>query len=498
MKVEVEKFDILINIFKNKLYLFIFLGSVFVAFLLPFAAYKFIVPSFYNQLINNTLDDAKKVGMHIARHQNNDVQSTVFYTALDKLKDDFNLYKIRLFDEKGQIIFSTKTSEIGTINNNSYYFEKVAKGEIHYKVVKKGEDSSDGVKVRKDVAEIYIPITKDGVFTGSSEIYYDITDKKMKFDTLMGRINFFYNIFSILFISISFAIMYILSKNNLKEQKIEFELQEKVEQKTKELRNINKNLEAKIKKEIKISRERETQLFQQSKLAAMGEMIGNIAHQWRQPLSAITSSASSVKINNELDILKKDEIEQRMQSIINKANFLSLTIEDFRNFFKPNNEKIEFNVVDTILKVENIIESNFKNEYIEVLYSFPKAPIIIKNLEGEFSQVILNILNNAYDNFIINKIKNRIIKISVYLDKDNVIIKIQDNGTGVPKEILSKIFEPYFTTKYKSQGTGIGLFMCTEIITKHFNGQLSVSNEEFEFNDKAYHGACFKISFSHL
>lgn len=195
MKIKVEKFDILINIFKNRLYLFIFIGSVFVAFLLPFAAYKFIVPSFYNQLVNNILDDAKKVGTHIARHQNNDVKSTVFYTAIDKLKDDFNLYKIRLFDEKGQIIFSTKTSEIGTINNNSYYFEKVAKGKIHYKIVKKGEDSSDGVKVTKDVAEIYIPITKDGFFTGSSEIYYDITDKKVKFDALMGQINFFYNIF---------------------------------------------------------------------------------------------------------------------------------------------------------------------------------------------------------------------------------------------------------------------------------------------------------------
>jgi len=496
MKTKINKTNIIKNIFANKLYLIMLFGSIFISSILLFTAKQIIVPSFYDQMINNTLEDAKKVGQHIARHQNNNVKSALFYTTIDKLKDDFSIVKIRLFDTKGKIVFSTKTSEIGQVKDNDYYFNVVAKGEMYYKVVKKGSQSYDGVKFTRDVAEIYVPIMDNNTFKGSSEIYYDITDKKENFEKLIGKVNIFYYIFSFLFILVSFFVIYVLSKNNLKELNIEYDLMEKVEQKTQELQEINTNLEHRIKQEVEKNRERESQLFQQSKLASMGEMIKNIAHQWRQPLSAITSNASSLKLNNQLGILDDDEIDKKMDGIITKANFLSTTIENFRNFFKTDNEKKEFNLIETINKVKNITDSNYKNENIKIIDHFSNDTILIKSLEGELSQVILNILNNAYDNFITKDIENKIVKISVTLENQLIKIKIVDNGGGIHEDIISKIFEPYFTTKHQSQGTGIGLYMCLDIIQKHLKGTLIASNEEIEHNGLKYKGAAFLISFN--
>ncbi len=495
MKIEITKINTIKNIFKNKLYLLILLGSIVVAVLLPVTAQKIVVPAFYKQMITNTLDDAKKVGTHIARHQNTDISSTVFYTAIDKLKDDFYIVKIRLFDKNGKIIFSTKTSEIGNINEKDYFFNIVAKGKMFYKVVKKGSNTAEGGKLIRDVVEIYVPIMKDSMFMGSSEIYYDITDKKESFAEIMEKVNSIYYLFSIFFIVLSLIVIYVLSKNNLKELNTEDDLKEKVDQKTKELKEINKHLENRISEEVQKNRFKDTQIFEQSKLASMGEMIGNIAHQWRQPLSAITSSASALKLSNELGIIDDNEIDNKMDGIIAKANFLSNTIENFRNFFKKDNQVVEFNLVETIKKAESIIDSNFKNENIKLIYDFDSESVIIKSLEGELSQAIINILNNSYDNFIEKNIQNRVVKISLTTSNDIISIKINDNGGGIPKDIMSKIFEPYFTTKHQSQGTGIGLYMCSEIIKKHLNGDIKVSNEEIELDEKKYLGACFNILF---
>jgi len=492
---KITKTNIIKNIFQNRFYLFILMGAIFIAFILPLSVQRYIVPSFYEQIINNTLVDAKKVGTHIARHQNGDVKSTVFYTAIHKLKEDFNIYKIRLFDEKGKIVFSTVSKEIGDINKNNYYFDVVAKGEIFYKVVKKGTNSLEGTTVTRDVAEIYVPIMSNNNFKGSSEIYYDITDKKIKFNNLINQMIFFYNIFAILFLMVSFFVIYILSKNNLKELNSEQLLKNKVDEKTKELQNINKNLETRIKQEVEKNRERESQLFQQSKLASMGEMIGNIAHQWRQPLSAITSTSSALKLNNELDLLDKKEINEKMDTILDRAHFLSSTIENFRSFFSSTTQKAIFDVAGSILKVENIIQSNYSNENIKIIHNFQNESIMANGLEGELTQVILNVLNNSYDNFINKNIETRYVKISLQNIEDEISIKIQDTGDGIPADILPKIFEPYFTTKHQSQGTGIGLYMSSEIINKHFKGKIIATNENFTIDNQNYKGACFTITF---
>ena len=253
-----------------------------------------------------------------------------------------------------------------------------------------------------------------------------------------------------------------------------------------------------ITKEI----EQNNLMIQQSKMASMGEMMENIAHQWRQPLSAITTAASGIIVEKEYGILKDSVMLERLESIMDKSNFLSDTINDFSNFFKQSKKREVFLISDVLIKTQNIIKDTYKLNNIK-LYKNYDSNIIISCLgySNELSQVILNILNNAKDILIDKKtLKDKIVKIELTQEQninendfDDIIIRIYDNAGGISDDILPKIFEPYFTTKHKSQGTGIGLYMSSDIINNHFNGCLTASNENFIVDDKKYFGACFQI-----
>jgi len=231
-------------------------------------------------------------------------------------------------------------------------------------------------------------------------------------------------------------------------------------------------------------------LAQKSKLAAMGEMIENIAHQWRQPLSLITTASSGIKLQKELDNLKDEFLEESVDSIINSANHLSHTIEDFRDFFKPDKEKTFFELKGSIEKSFKLLASQIKNRDIEVIENIDD--IKIQGYERELLQVLLNIFNNAKDALEVIDY-DRFIFIDIYKDEDFAYIEIKDNAGGIKEEIIERIFEPYFTTKHKSQGTGLGLYMSQEIIVRHMNGTLEVKNDNFEYNQKEYTGAVFSI-----
>ena len=246
---------------------------------------------------------------------------------------------------------------------------------------------------------------------------------------------------------------------------------------TQELQELNNSLEIKVKKEVEISLQKDKQLLEQSKLAQMGEMIGNIAHQWRQPLSAISSISSSIQVSNELDILSKEEISKGMEKITEKTLYLSETINTFRDFLKDDKRKEEVILQNKIDKALSIIDATMKDYNIKIINDINYTNLIkIFVITGELPQVIINIINNAKDILIENNIENKWIKISLTKNNNKVIISIEDNGGGVPKNILPKIFEPYFTTKHKSQGTGLGLHMSYNIIKKSMNGNLYVKN----------------------
>jgi signal transduction histidine kinase len=245
-----------------------------------------------------------------------------------------------------------------------------------------------------------------------------------------------------------------------------------------------------IQDELNVSREQ--MLFQQSKMAAMGEMIGNIAHQWRQPLSAITTASSGLKLKDEYGLLTKEDIIEFNESILTNANYLSKTIDDFRNFFKTSKEIEIFDAQKLVENSLKLVESSFKHHYIEVELSI----IQNANIEGYFSetiQAIINILNNAKDAIESNNAEQKVVLISIEQVNDLVRISITDSGGGIPETIKKKIFEPYFTTKHQSQGTGIGLYMSNEIVSKHLHGKIEVENVAFKYKDKECFGAQFRI-----
>ena len=274
----------------------------------------------------------------------------------------------------------------------------------------------------------------------------------------------------ILILALMIVSMYFTKILQEKFQKYQYEITEHINEKTKQ-----QNL-----------------IAQQSKMAAMGEMIGNIAHQWRQPLSSISTSATGMKLQKEMNILEDKFLIQGLDQINKSVQYLSETIDDFRNFFKPNKNKSEFNIQDTIDKVINLLNSQFISNGIKIIKS--GNDIKINTFENELIQVIINLLNNSRDELIKKDSKDeKLIFIGVFEDKNNLVLEIKDNAGGISEDIIDRVFEPYFTTKYQSQGTGIGLYMSNQIIAG-MEGFISVLNEEFEFEGKTYNGAVFKIT----
>ena len=248
---------------------------------------------------------------------------------------------------------------------------------------------------------------------------------------------------------------------------------------------LQKEMESKLK-------EKEILLIQKSKMAAMGEMIENIAHQWRQPLSLISVVSSTLLLQKKLDMhIPKDEECEQLTKIGDTVNYLSQTIDDFRSFFKEKKLKENFLLEDCYKKVLNLMSSNFKAMQIDVIENIENVEI--ETFENELIQVIMNILTNAKDVLLSEGNDFRkLIFIEIYKENDKSIFSIKDNAGGIPIENIEKIFEPYFTTN-GDEGTGIGLHMSKEIIQNHMNGELKVENSTFDYQGKEYKGAKFTI-----
>ncbi|WP_417332738.1 sensor histidine kinase [Halarcobacter sp.] len=227
-------------------------------------------------------------------------------------------------------------------------------------------------------------------------------------------------------------------------------------------------------------------------------MIGNIAHQWRQPLSAITTISTGLKLQLEMGIpLSSDENIENLNKINEQAQYLSRTIEDFRGFFSTKlTEVVDFEVSEAIEKVNDLTKDSFRNNFIEVNYDMDKE-IYIESNKNLLIQALLNIYNNALD-ALKEREKDRLFFISAKKEDNNIVIKIKDNAGGIPLDYIEKIFDPYFTTKHQSQGTGIGLYMTHQIIVKQLQGTISVDNTSYTYNNENHLGAEFTIKISSL
>ncbi|RXK12247.1 hypothetical protein CP965_10780 [Halarcobacter mediterraneus] len=259
----------------------------------------------------------------------------------------------------------------------------------------------------------------------------------------------------------------------------------------------NKNVVISSFVDLTQTKQKEAVLYQQSKMAAMGEMIGNIAHQWRQPLSTISVAATGVIIQKEMGTLKDKDLYSALNTINDSSQLLSKIIEDFRNFFRPNiKEKEKVFIEDLINNTLKLIEAQFNAQSIHIIKNITCNEELF-TINNKLIQVLLNILNNSRDALeIFNETQEKkLIFIDVLKEENYLVIKIYDNAGGIEEKIINRVFEPYFTTKHQAQGTGIGLYMTEELVTKHLDGQIFVFNKNFNYFNKNYKGACFEIRF---
>uniref|UniRef100_UPI0040486DA6 cache domain-containing protein n=1 Tax=Aliarcobacter sp. TaxID=2321116 RepID=UPI0040486DA6 len=292
------------------------------------------------------------------------------------------------------------------------------------------------------------------------------------------RLVVFISIFVILFIGL---ISFFMSK---KITEVFQKYQENVKKKELLLEDINKNLELKVKIAIEEVQKKDRAMLHQSRLARMGTMLSMIAHQWRQPLSEVSGILMELETASKFKKADDKMIQESVKESNKLIQFMSYTIDDFRNFFKPDKKKVHFYIEDSCYEAISLIGASIKN------YNITLNKKIICNCEiygykREFAQVLLNIMSNAKDALIQREIENPIIDLEVdYIDGYS-IVTIKDNAGGVEKEYMDLIFEPYFTTKSSLKGTGLGLYMSKMIIEKNMDGEISVENTP--------QGAMFKV-----
>lgn len=290
----------------------------------------------------------------------------------------------------------------------------------------------------------------------------------------------FLSLILIIFVSIS-VIIFIAHKNQIQAV-------------NKSLEKNNQELERRVKLEVAKNRKKDLMLEKQNRLIALGEMLENIAHQWRQPLSAIATSASGLKLKYEIEEnVSQEDRNECLDNIVDNTKHLSMTIDDFRNFFQNDKQKQEFSIAQNIRKTYSIIKALYKSREIHIVFNLDES-IQYYGYEREFSQVIINLFNNAKDALVNNtNLEYKYVEVSMHKEEKNIIISFKDNAGGVPEKINTKIFEPYFTTKHQKQGTGIGLYMSQQIIVDHFNGSLFNQNETITIDHKTYTCANFII-----
>ena len=250
-------------------------------------------------------------------------------------------------------------------------------------------------------------------------------------------------------------------------------LEKRVQEKTQELEELNKTLHLKVEKEIAKNEEKRQVMFWQSRLASKGEMLANIAHQWRQPLTELNLTIFSIKkaaLQDDNEGVVK--LYGESKSIIKN---MSKTIEDFTNFFRPDKAKEYFNVSDSVNEAIRLMDNLVTTEIISIKTNFKEMMVL--GIPNELTQVIINLIKNSRDAYVQNSILIREIVITLESENEYAVVYFEDNAGGIKEKSIYKVFEPYYTTKHTSQGTGLGLFMSKMICEKGFNGSLDVKSK---------------------
>ena len=270
---------------------------------------------------------------------------------------------------------------------------------------------------------------------------------------------------------LSRTIIHAIERQRLKLKMMLFE--QEIKHKQRKIEELNLNLEQRVLEEVAKNLEKEHLLLQQGRLAAMGEMMGNISHQWRQPLNNLGLLIQDLSHAERYGELNREYLDRSVEEAMKTINFLSRTIDDFRNFFRPDKEKTLFSLAETLNMALSIVGDSFRNNNIKIELDI-QDHVDIVGYPNEYSHVLLNILSNAKDVLLERGIEAPNVIIRLFRENGRSVITVTDNGGGVKEDVLDKIFDPYFTTK--NQGTGIGLYMSKVIIEKNMGGKLTVRN----------------------
>ena len=244
-----------------------------------------------------------------------------------------------------------------------------------------------------------------------------------------------------------------------------------IKEQSKQLETISEDLNNKIQTEVEKTSQQQILFMHQTRLAQIGEMLSMIAHQWRQPLSAISSTSSALNLQAQFDEIDKTKVLELTNKISQYAQHLSSTIDDFRDFFQPSKEKAYTTFSSIINSVLNIAEVSLENKNIQIIKEL-NSDVELLTYPNKLKQVVLNLIKNSEDAFLENKIQDAYIKIITY----NKTLMIEDNAGGIDPNIIANIFDPYFSTKANKDGTGLGLYMSKTIIEKHCDGNINVTN----------------------
>ncbi|MEA3553456.1 MAG: ATP-binding protein [Campylobacterota bacterium] len=309
--------------------------------------------------------------------------------------------------------------------------------------------------------------------------------------------------FSILLITVGLLLIYKELEQKYKfrieaekERKINKKLQklnDEVKESRNEVEKLNEGLELKVKDEVHKNVLAQEKLFKSEKMASMGEMIGNIAHQWRQPLSVISTVASGIQLQQEHKILTDELLLNSCEQIIENTQNLSDIINNFSDFIEKDRERELFSLKSNLNRFMSLIVGSLKHDHINIVLDVDDDDIKIDAYPSELIQCYMNIYNNSNEAFHHNTIDDRVILINVIKDDSKLCIIFQDNAGGIKDDILPKIFEPYFTTKHQSQGKGLGLHMTYNLIVNGMGGTIEASNKHFEYKSKENYGVEVKI-----
>ncbi len=431
--------------------------------------------SFLSDRIQTYFSEVSKIHTHFLIHK--DIINKKFIN-----KDQLSLKYFKSLEHKDYIIKIPNTKYLETdIKNHTKKISPI-KDIISSNIDKGKKFNMYTVYNNKSIVVTCYPIKN---IDDTRVVAWIISYESDKFIDITLQNDFYIKVILFLFLLIIFYFIYINIKH-----KAYLELE--VEKKTLDLKELNENLEQRIIIEVHKNDQIQKQLFKSEKLASMGDMIGNIAHQWRQPLSVISTASTGIKLQKEFNTITDEQLYKMCDVINDNAQYLSKTIDDFRNFVKGDRTKKVFNLRKDINSFLHLVEGSIKTHNIKLILDL-QEDIEINGYENELIQCFINIFNNAKDILKEKVPNNKLLFITSNIKEDQVIVTIKDNAGGIPNEILPKIFEPYFTTKHKAQGTGLGLHMTYNLITDGMKGTIEAHNVNYKYNEEDYTGAEFVI-----